>query len=274
MKRWKVVPVSDTVPSAFAVRAIAGIGTPSLAGSFLSAMQELLPASHCTVFALEANGRVAAVSTASAHGEVAAVTAVEYYRNRFDLQDSNMVWMARKKAPVRPQTWLSHQYAEDVRDPHYRDVCYTQPGIRERTSVLLLNPDGGRIAVSFYRNLAYKPFDERDFHIITTCAPVLQAAVTAHVRATSEPTAGDTLHHKVLSLLANRERQVVAHLLAGKTSRETAELLGLRLTTVLTYRYRAFAKLGVRTQRELLAALDSLPLNVTGRGAASSRRPS
>jgi DNA-binding CsgD family transcriptional regulator len=44
----------------------------------------------------------------------------------------------------------------------------------------------------------------------------------------------------------------LAHVLAGRTTRETAELLQLAPTTVLTYRYRAFAKLGVRTHRELL----------------------
>lgn len=49
---------------------------------------------------------------------------------------------------------------------------------------------------------------------------------------------------------------MLAHVLEGRTTREIAKGLDLSPTTVLTYRYRAFAKLGVRTHRELLALAD------------------
>jgi len=269
MKRWKVRTAetsSASVPVGFAVRVVAAIGTPELARGLLEAMQRLMPASHCTVFALEGDGRVSAVSTASAHGVVAAITATEYYRNGFDLIDSNMVWLARKQTPRRSQTWLSHQCAEEVADPNYRRVCYGEPGIRERTSVLLLLDDGRRIAVSFYRNLAFAPFGPQDFDTIAACAPLLQEAVIAHVRQVGQHSAGAGLRQKILSSLPSRERQVITHVLAGRTTREAAEILRLAPTTVLTYRYRAFAKLGVRTQRELFAMLDRLPANVAPAG--------
>lgn len=262
MRRWKVKSIPCDIPSSFVMRVISGVGTPHLAQELLAAAQQFLPASHCTVFALEASGRVAALSTASAHGAVASITAVEYHQHRFDTIDSNMVWLARKKTPVRAQTWMSHQFAEDVADPHYRDLCYTKPGIRERTSILLLSNDGRRIAVSFYRNLAFEPFGTSDFEILARCAPVLHEAVMAHIRKTLRSVASDTLHQKILTQLAHRERQVITCVLAGNTTNEMAERLGISARTVLTYRYRAFAKLGVRTQRELLAMLDSLPANL------------
>lgn len=263
MKRWKIHSVVSTIPVAFASGVVAGIGTPGLAQCFLAAMQKLLPASHCTVFALEADGQVSAVSTASAYGIMATATAVEYVRRGFDRQDSNMMWLGRKKTPKRSQTWLSHQRAEEVADLEYRRVCYGEPGIRERTSILLLLSDGRRIAISFYRNLAFAPFDEADFETIAACAPLLQEAVIAHTRLVTHDFAGAALHQKILSLLPNRERQVMSHVLAGRTTQEVAKILRLSPTTVLTYRYRAFGKLGVRTQRELLAMLNRLPANLT-----------
>lgn len=131
-----------------------------------------------------------------------------------------------------------------------------------RTSVLLLNADGRRIAVSFYRNLALPSFGTADFEAIGACAPVLHEAVVAHIRKAAREQAGHTLHQKVLSLLGKRERQVMTYVLAGLTSREIAQRLQLSESTVLTYRYRAFAKLGVRTHRELLSMLDRLPANM------------
>jgi DNA-binding CsgD family transcriptional regulator len=269
VRHWKIKSQSDDLPTAFVTKVITGIGTEALAEHFLEAVQLLMPASHCTVFALEANGRVSALSTASTHGAVASITAVEYYRNRFDLLDSNMTWLSHKRIPARTQLWMSHQFAEDVTEPHYRELCYTKPGIRERASVLLLDSDGFRAAISFYRNLAFDRFSEADFETITRCAPVLHHAVLAHIRKSERRAVSDALHHRILTNLAHRERQVISYLLAGKTSKETAALLELSETTVLTYRYRAFAKLGIRSQRELLTTLDQLPANF---GPAAKRK--
>jgi DNA-binding CsgD family transcriptional regulator len=262
VKSWRIKSRRDDVPLPFVTKVIAGIGTEDLAQYILEAIQPLVPASHCTLFALESNGRVSALSTASAHGAVASITAVEYYSNRFDLLDNNMTWLSRKRVPARSQLWMSHQFAEDVSDQRYRELCYTKPGIRERVSVLLLDRDGFRAAISLYRNLSFDLFSDADFETITRCAPVLHEAVLAHVRKTSRRAVSDALHHRILTNLAHRERQVISYLLAGKTSRETAALLELSETTVLTYRYRAFAKLGIKSQRDLLTTLDQLPANL------------
>lgn len=263
MKRWRLRMVEEeAVPVSFSVDSIAGIGGTGLAEGFLQAMRRLLPVMHCTVFALEADGKVSAVSTASIHGAEAALTAIEYVRQGFDRQDSNMVWLGRKRIPARSQLWLSHQSADEVANLAYRRVCYGEPGISERASVLLLREDGRRVAISFYRGLAYPAFTEADFIQVAACAPVLQAAVLAHLRTVSQDYAGAELYGKVLSLLASREREVIAHVLAGRTTADTAKRLGLSPNTVLTYRYRAFTKLGVRTQRELLAILNRLPANL------------
>ena len=57
------------------------------------------------------------------------------------------------------------------------------------------------------------------------------------------PVQGGTRDNKV---------DLLAHVLAGLSTREAAQAMGIALSTALTYRYRAFHRLGIRNQRELL----------------------
>lgn len=52
--------------------------------------------------------------------------------------------------------------------------------------------------------------------------------------------------------LSKREYESCRHLIAGRTVPETAEILGVRQTSAESYVQRAFAKLGVRTKRDLV----------------------
>ena len=59
---------------------VAAIGSDRFAQSLLAAAEKPLPSSHCTIFALQNNGRVKTVSSASSVGEAASLTAVQYMR--------------------------------------------------------------------------------------------------------------------------------------------------------------------------------------------------
>src|SRR6218665_40734 len=95
---------------ALTVGLLQAIGADDFAGLLLRAIGAVLPVSHCTVFALRSSGRVERVSTASAVGEVASLTAVEYMRLGFDQQDSNMVWLARRKPSKGLQLWKASKW--------------------------------------------------------------------------------------------------------------------------------------------------------------------
>ncbi|HEX8794348.1 MAG TPA: helix-turn-helix transcriptional regulator [Polyangiaceae bacterium] len=58
--------------------------------------------------------------------------------------------------------------------------------------------------------------------------------------------------------LGVRERQLVALLRRGMSNREIAASLGLTESTVKTYLYELFAKLGVETRMQLVAKFDAL----------------
>jgi len=231
------------------------IGAEDFAARLLAAVQPALPASHCTVFALRSDGRVEAISSASAVGEVATITAIEYMRMGFDQQDSNMVWLARRKPARSRQFWTGHQFAEDVANEAYRRLCYGETGIRERLSLLSMFPDGYRVAVSLYRNHSYPDYAPPDFDWLAGHAGLIVTAVMRHVQVTHTPRVQDPLQRQLMATLSGRERELIAHVLAGMTTKEAARHMGVSLTTALTYRYRAFQHLGIRSQRELVVLL-------------------
>ncbi|MDW5444191.1 helix-turn-helix transcriptional regulator [Polaromonas sp. SM01] len=231
------------------------IGADDFAGALLRVVGSVLPVSHCTVFALRSSGRVERVSSASAVGEVATLTALEYMRLGFDQQDSNMVWLTRCKPAKELQLWIGHQLANEVANENYRRVCYGEPGIRERLSLLAVFPDGYRVAFNLYRNFSYPDYDTDDFDWLGQQASLIAIAVMRHVEVTRRPLAQHPLHEQLMTKLSGRERQIITHVLSGLTTKEAAQEMGISTTTALTYRYRAFQHLGVRSHRELMVLL-------------------
>lgn len=245
-------PISEA--GRMAAHLVAAIGSDSFAQKLLAAAEQPLPSSHCTIFALQNNGRVKTVSSASSIGEAASLTAVQYMRLGFDKQDSNMRWLKRKRPAAHTQLWVHQQSAEDVADAQYRSVCYEEVGIRERLSVLALMPDGYRVAISFYRHHAFAPFASADFEWLTGVALVVANCVHRHSQLTASA-AGSIGGSPWLRTLSGRERQMVALIVSGCTTQQAADEMGVALTTALTYRYRAFQHLGVRNARELLSRI-------------------
>ncbi|MGV0960163.1 MAG: response regulator transcription factor [Limnohabitans sp.] len=225
-----------------------------------------LPSSHCTVFGLRSNGRMESVASASAIGEVATLTAIDYIRLGFDRQDSNTQWLAKRRPSRTRQFWIGHQFAKDVNDEHYRRLCYEEPGIRERLSLLSVFPDGYRISLSFYRNHAYRDFTHEDIDWLAAQAPFMAAAVMQHVRVFPQSTVMQHQNNDLVSSLSGRERQVISLIIDGLTTHQAATEMGISTATAATYRYRAFRHLGVRTTNELYALLRKPGLAVKALG--------
>jgi len=253
MKRWRVGAATQPLPADVVADVMAGIGTPALAAGCLRAMQRVLPVTFCTVFSVDAAGRLETVSAASSYGRAAEQTAARYIAARFDRRDPHMVWLGARALPASPQRWIGHHRGDELADAAYRVACYDDVGIRERASVLSLLPTGERSAVGFYRSLAQPVFDAADFERLGAHAALLADAVAAHGRAAARAreavAPGAALP---LSALSRREREVVAYLLAGRTARETARALDVGLSTVRTHQYRAFRRLGVANLKALL----------------------
>ena len=117
-------------------------------------------------------------------------------------------------------------------------------------------PDGYRMAISFYRHHAFAPFDTTDFDWLTNVALVIANCVHRHSQLTA-PSVSSSSNNSWLRALSGRERQLVSLIVAGHTTQQAADEMGVALTTALTYRYRAFQHLEVRNTRELLARISA-----------------
>ncbi|KQP12260.1 LuxR family transcriptional regulator [Pseudorhodoferax sp. Leaf267] len=251
MQRWRIPPHDTPLAAGVVGQVLAGIGTPGLAAHYLRAMQNLLPVTFCTVFAVGASGRVETVSAASSYGQTAERTAQRYVAQRYDRVDPHLCWLAARKHPARAQLWLGHHLGEDLADADYRAACYTEVGIRERASVLQLLPGGRRTAISFYRSLAQPSFGAADFALLGAHAALLAEATVAHGRLVVASSARAASAERLLQL-SPREREVVQLLGAGRTAKEAASRLGISVATVRTLQYRALRRLGLRSVKDLL----------------------
>lgn len=169
---------------------------------------------------------------------------------------------------------------EEVPGFDYRWRCYDAARLVDRLSVISVDPTGG-YALNLYRSTDHGPFPDGALAYVQDRAAVLAACCAKHdwcappARAAVDPAAridalGEPLH-RLQPGLSRREAAVAARVAAGLTSDGIAVDLGIGMQTVLTYRKRAYAKLGVRNQRELFALLLGRDAAAPATGAAVHR---
>jgi DNA-binding CsgD family transcriptional regulator len=128
------------------------------------------------------------------------------------------------------------------------------------------------ITTQLNRHRDQGPFNQQDIEMILQLAPLIATSVSRHYRIEAD---GEGDFHtsvsdgidELCSLLTQRERQVILRILDGITVEKIAAELGLKPTTVITYRSRAYEKLGIKSRRELFSAV------LRNRKGANPRQP-
>lgn len=252
MRVLRIIETSPFLNSYIAVGLQNSVGSEDFANRLMSSFVHHVPSSHCTVFALQDNGRARTVSCAGHHAESASRTAQDYLRLGFDELDTNMRWLARRQIRGQRQLWCTSQQADEVRDERYRRLCYGENGLRERLSLLIVFENGDRVAVNFYRTHGLMPYSPEEQAELCRHGELLAVAVLRHTQLIPD---GRSADHppSLMARLSGRERQLITHILSGSTTREAAQAMGVAESTATTYRRRAYQHLGVRTHRELMA---------------------
>jgi len=151
--------------------------------------------------------------------------------------------------------------AEDIKDPIYRRKCYTQPGLTEKLS-LVQKSDGCQIALSVFGR-GREGLDFNAVQELSHFGNILLSVLSLHYRLLS-----GSSRHKQVSVaemedcvswtfpeLSKREVSVCARSILGVTAEGIALDLGIRQTSVLTYRRRAYARLNVNSINQLSTML-------------------
>lgn len=144
--------------------------------------------------------------------------------------------------------------AEAIELGSYRKLCFERPRFSEKICFGWRGTDHS-LVVTFYQRRRSPPD-------MAQLGALAQVAITGLTRLMQRPQDGAPLVEEVERRLAEthpvltrREREVCARTLAGRTAREIGGELGLGAGTVLTYRQRAYQKLGMSKSNDLLAAV-------------------
>lgn len=246
---------------------VAAIGSGAFPARFLAAMRVLAGVELCSVFRRDREG----VRLIFAEGERSPLPdfplkASRDYARGYWRSDAQLTRLARSRGRVPV---IVRRRAAEIADPDYRAACYDRAGVIERLSILWPGQPG--FIANGYRTVASAPFSTSDVTRLERYAGLLIATLKQHLRA--DASAGHLLNEGALveTLLAlecglsTREAEVAAAMILGETQERIAQARQLSLATIITYRRRAYGKLGVGSRHELVALHRRLLADPDGR---------
>jgi DNA-binding CsgD family transcriptional regulator len=251
------------LPADALAAAVAAIGTDGFPERFLAVLAAVAGTDLCSAFEIGADGAPRYLFSAGRHPEIpdfAESASLAYARNYWqrDRATQRALMQAAGTAQLVRQAW------NGITDPDYRRACYERGGIVERLTIYA----GGRrpLFASAYRTRASGHSSPAEVEALGEAADLLVALLARHVDLVRRP--GEPRPEPVSELvrrlldsghaLSEREAAVAAALHLGRTQREISASTGIALSSVITYRRRAYRKLGVRDRRGLADMLLTL----------------
>lgn len=235
--------------------AVRALGTASFAADLLAALNREIVADHLSLMRFEDRQRPPVIESAVWRGGEHVAQVQRAYLAGLYRHDPNLRFAG-------PGPALLRLHRDDIASPQYRDTCYLKAGLLERVTVA--TAEGGRlVALNLYRREASGAFSREEVRAIERLAPLLGALAAKHVGVLGtllrsrergdRVRAFDTRLHALDGRLTRRELDVLARILVGMTTEGIALDLRISANTVLTYRKRAYQRLGVSSQSELFS---------------------
>lgn len=234
------------------------IGTPHFVSGLMGATgRSVAPIDVCSLFQYDAAAQPANFGTASCVSEEVTRRTAERYVDGLGLHDP----MRRSLQALerRPTPTLFHLKRDGIDHPAYREQCFVRTGTLERVSVVCPDEQAW-YSINFYRTYHSGPFRPAEIAALGELAPLIASMVLKHVAMAGWSQGGLTEPPEARIVrrlrdrahgLSSRECEICALIVRGHTSESIALKLDLTVNTVLTYRKRAYAKLGIGSQNEL-----------------------
>jgi DNA-binding CsgD family transcriptional regulator len=243
------------------------LGRKSFEEELVGLLNRVLPIDHCVVFTHSDDG----VGHLFTHGKMPSERAgqlADDYVRQYHAHDPMFHELTEGSDPgsdhARPLD-LERDY-----DPAYRNHFFDRNDLIDKTSTIG-RVEEGAVLCNFYRMGASGPYSSEDRRRLERILPLVTAFIAAHYRLMrghgSSDAAPPSVRNRTRSLvhtivgkrvapfdrLTSREREVCERIVLGYTSIGIGLDLDIALSSVLTYRKRAYAKLGIGTQNELFA---------------------
>lgn len=240
---------------------IAAIGRDGFGRITLAALDDALGIDHLSILRFGAQDFLDYREAVSVGDASASESAARQYFRRFNRLDP-IRRVCRDGVPAGA-CLLVRCRPNDITDPTYRRECYLVPEIGERLALYGF-VGHRRFQINLYRNASRTRFSDVAVDTFARLAPILLPSVARHTELlvgteTPNPAIRPTfaaLKQRMQTLnqgLSERECEVCACLLRGQTIKGTALELHVRRTSVVTYRRRAYQKLGICCSNELYA---------------------
>jgi DNA-binding CsgD family transcriptional regulator len=242
--------ISDITP------AVLAIGRPSFPNALIGALRRVADVGHCMVFSF-AGERSATCLLDAGNIPIGRDLGVAY-SGHFHLSDPNRDAIFEGQANAKPvllPTFTRRMYSDS-----YRKIFFEDSDIVDKCATAIW-VEGACFYVNFYRITSQGRFAREEVQRLMAVAPAVSAAVARHFQQDVAAEAGDPLQ-RLKTLFANaapfaaltgREKDVCLRILSGFSSEAIAAELGISLHSALTYRKRAYEKLGISAQNELFS---------------------
>lgn len=230
--------------------AVLAIGRHDFPNVLIDTLRRQAGVGHCMVFALSRAGAARCLLDAGnipIGGDLGAA-----YAGQFHESDPNRdtLFEAEGGAPIMLPSFAPRMYGA-----RYRKLFFHDSGIVDKCATAIWTGDTC-FYVNFYRIAAQGRFGDEQRRQLEVIAPAIAASVARHFQrsATPDQTLGALFATRApLSALTPREQEVCRRILLGFSSEAISQELGISLHSTLTYRKRAYERLGISSQNELFS---------------------
>lgn len=225
--------------------AVLAIGRSDFPKILIDTLRSQAGVGHCMVFALSRSGAASCLLDAGnipIGGDLGAA-----YAGQFHESDPNRdaLFEAEGGAPI-----MLPAFAPRVYGARYRKIFFQNSGIVDKCATAIWTGDTC-FYVNFYRIDAQGRFSATQRDRLQAIAPAIAASIARHFQKTTPDLAALFATRAPLAALTPREQEVCRRILLGFSSDAISQALGISLHSILTYRKRAYERLGISSQNEL-----------------------
>jgi DNA-binding CsgD family transcriptional regulator len=235
-------------------RLIEVVGTPRFESQIFQAAYSSINCKHMTAYAVSKDGPRLLMAANTGSTPIARSIADKYLAHYWRLDPVNT---AGDLCDKTTNVGIRIAPDEDIDDVTYRQECYTSVQMMDRFT--LMQRCGSEVyRIHFLTGGRYGRFAPSDLDHIMNSADLLTSLIIKHdaAGATSQDKLAPQMFLARLRLvepgMPDREAQVCTAIMLGMTSEAIALKLGISVNTVLTYRKRAYGRLNISCQNELM----------------------
>lgn len=221
------------------------LGTREFFDPLFRWFDEFLGADQCMIFMLDSQSKMTCLLSRNFYQENIATPLAKAYIEEGYLSDPNQNVLAGLSMGDSRTLHLAELL--DSMSSNYRAQYFSGPGLSDKVSIMCC-AGTHRYYINLYRGHGRPSFREDGYFLDAIEGRLISSLVVQHYSL------NDSLRQEgPLAFLSDRERQVCRGILAGKKMETVAVDLNLAASSVVTYRKRAYQKLGITSRGALFA---------------------